>query len=163
MSKPIDTLKFWKDRIDAAKKEGPMHYSIYLKKTMSDIDARHHQIIQKLGINKQGVQVLDAGCGYGRNAKWFSEKNYVGIDFSPDFIDEAKIHFPDYDFHVVDLMIPLPFGEKQFDWAIFNSIRQMVEGNLGKEAWETMLENTKKVAKNVLILEYTTPEQYDIL
>jgi len=163
MSKAIDTLKFWKDRIKHAKIDGVMHYSVYLKATMSDIDVRHRAIIRKLGINKPGVRVLDAGCGYGRNAEWFPIENYLGIDFSPDFIDEAVVRYPKYVFQVADLTKELPFEANHFDWAVFNSIRQMVQGNLAPEVWETMLANAKRVAKKVLILEYVAPEQYEIL
>lgn len=163
MPKPIDKLSFWKERIDGAKKEGVMHYSVYLKHTMADIDVRHREIVRKLGINKPGIKVLDAGCGYGRTCGWFHTNDYVGVDFSPDFVEEARRQYPAYTFAQVDVLSELPFEHGQFDWAICVSIKQMVEGNMGKEAWEVMMKNLKKVVKNVLILEYTSPEIYEVL
>lgn len=157
MSKPIDKLGFWKERIDTAVKP---HYSVYVIheagwKRIYDV---HSRIINSL--IKSSDRVLDAGCGYGRMSVLF--KNYVGTDFSPDFIAKAKTQFPTKEF-VQSNLKELPFKDKEFDWAICVSIKKMVEDNLGKDEWKDMEKELKRVSDKVLILEYEDPEPYEIL
>ena len=159
MPKPIFDLDFWRTRLRDAKAHNRLHFSVYVHADMAGIDAKHREIVHRLTKGK----ILDAGCGYGRTCSWFSPRNYIGIDFSPDFIAEANFQFPGYDFRVCDLMKSLPFKDDEFDWAIMTSMKQMIVANLGEETWMTMLTNLKKVAKNVLILEYVDPEVFEIL
>jgi ubiquinone/menaquinone biosynthesis C-methylase UbiE len=154
---PIEDINFWKDRINRAKKE-KMQYSVYLANdtTWNNIEAKHKEIAQKTCKGK----VLDAGCGYGRMSQWFDD--YLGIDFSPDFIEWAKELYPDKKFEVADLL-DLPYKDKEFDWAVCGSVRGMIIGNLGKETWQKMELELKRVAKKILILEYSSPDKYEIL
>jgi len=153
----IEDINFWKERIKRAKKE-KIQYSVYLANdsTWKDIEAKHKEITQKICKGK----VLDAGCGYGRMSEWFDD--YLGVDFSPDFIEWAKELYPDKKFEIADLY-KLPYKDKEFDWAVCGSIKQMVIGNLGNEEWGKMEAELKRVAKQVLILEYTSPDKYEIL
>lgn len=159
MAKPIDKLEFWKERIDTAVSE---HYSVYVinEPGWKHIFEKHKEIIENL-IPKD-AKVLDAGCGYGRMSKLFSPENYLGIDFSPDFIEKAKSKYPEYSFEVQNLK-ELPYEDKEFDWAFVVSIKKMVMDNLGEKEWNIMEKNLKKVAKNVLVLEYESPDVYEIL
>lgn len=148
MSKPVDKIGFWKHRIDTAQLE---HYSVYLAnpslwKKINDI---HERIIKKY--IKEDDKVLDAGCAYGRSSVLFN--NYVGIDFSPDFIELAKKKYPNKKFLVGNLK-ELPFKDKEFDWAFCISMKNMIVGNLGKEQWDIMEKELKRVAKHILLLEY---------
>lgn len=161
---PVNEPSFWKKRLTDAKKNGHLHYSVYLANPTlwKKIYEAHKAIIETL--IKEDDWVLDAGCGYGRLAPLF--KNYVGVDISPDFIaiaqkDQTK------QFILGDLK-NLTFNDNTFDWAVCTSIKAMVEDNLGKEEWELMLKELKRVAKNVLILEYGdtikgNPENYEVL
>lgn len=155
--KEINKLGFWKDRIDKAKK-GVEHYSVYIcqEAMWERINQVHKEILQKECSGK----VLDAGCGYGRWSELFDD--YLGVDFSPDFIAEAKAKYPNKDFIVGNLK-DLPFKDKTFDVAFCVSIKRMVQDNLGNEEWELMQKELKRVAKKVLILEYETPEPYEVL
>lgn len=157
MQKPIDKLDFWKQRIDKAQKK---HYSVYISNDSlwNNINLSHEKIIKEL--IKPNEKVLDAGCGYGRSSIFFD--NYLGIDFSPDFIELAKKEHPDKEFIVGNLK-ELPFKDKEFDWAFCISIKKMVEDNLGKDEWLKMEKELKRVAKKVLILEYEDYEGYEIL
>lgn len=157
MGKPIDKLGFWKERIIKAVKE---HYSVYItsENDWKRINEAHKVIIEKE--IKQGESVLDAGCGYGRMSVYFD--NYHGIDFSPDFIEKAKGKYPDKTFSVENLKA-LSFKDKSFDWGIMVSIKRMVQDNLGELEWKKMEKEMKRVCKKVLILEYETPEPYEIL
>ena len=148
MSKPVDKIEFWKQRIDTAVSE---HYSVYVanETLWAKINKVHERIIKSL--IKDTDRVLDAGCAYGRSSVFFN--NYVGIDFSPDFIERAKKKFPDKTFMVGNLK-ELPFKDKEFDWAFCISIKKMIIDNCGEEEWLKMEKELKRVAHKVLILEY---------
>lgn len=153
----IDTLEFWKNRLDEAKKINHLHYSVYLAndKLWAKILEAHMEVIHK--VIKPTDKVLDAGCGYGRFSSIF--ENYLGVDFSPDFINEAKRLFPHKNFEVQDLR-KLPYLNKEFDVALVVSIKHMVIGNMGIAAWLPMEKELKRVCKKVLILEYGEMEDY---
>lgn len=156
MQKPINKIEFWRQRIFTAAKE---HYSVYITSDANwrDINTSHEKVLkEKIGDSK----VLDAGCGYGRWSPLF--ENYTGVDFSPDFIEKAKIKFPKKKFIQANLK-ELPFADGEFDWAFCVSIKRMVEDNLGKEEWGLMEKELKRVAKKVLILEYEDHQSLEVL
>lgn len=105
-------------------------------------------------------RVLDAGCGYGRSSVYFDD--YVGVDFSPDFIAKAKSKYPGKTFIQGNLK-ELPFKDKEFDWAFCISIKKMIIDNLGEEEWSKMQKELSRVAKKVLILEYEDPEPFEVI
>jgi SAM-dependent methyltransferase len=154
---PVDKLEFWKERIDRAKRVH-IHYSVYLDNPnrWAKIAEAHKDITDRIVSGK----VLDAGCGYGRLSQWFDD--YTGVDFSPDFLELARQMNPGRTFIQADLKA-LPFKDDEFDWAICISIKQMVIDSLGEKVWDEMAKELKRVAKKVLILEYTEPEDYEIL
>lgn len=154
MPKPIDQTDFWKERIDTAVKD---YFSVYVTSEgdWHRINKAHIQHFEKMT-----GRVLDAGCGYGRNSIYFSD--YVGVDFSPDFIEMARRRFPDKTFIQANLK-DLPFQDSEFDWAFCVSIKRMVQDNLGDEEWNLMLKELTRVAKQVMILEYEDPEPIEIL
>lgn len=157
MSKPVDQLDFWADRLRTAVS---LHYSVYVanEPLWNNINTHHRRIFDK--IIPKDAKVLDAGCAYGRWSTHF--ENYVGVDFSPDFIKLAKEKFPEKIFLVANLKA-LPFSDKEFDWAFCVSIKTMVVNNLGEEEWDMMESELKRVAKKVLILEYENPEPFEVL
>lgn len=157
MTKPIDKLDFWKSRIETARE---IRNSVYVANDTlwERIDAAHKAIID-IQIGKDEF-VLDAGCGYGRLSPLF--RRYVGLDFSPDFIALAKEKYPEKTFVVGDLKKP-PFTRLYFDWAVCVSIRAMVQGNLGEEAWEEMERGLRRVARRILILEYEEPTKFEVI
>ena len=153
----MNSMEFWKKRITEAKRSNKMHYSVYLAGDVlwNRIYKAHKKVIESL--IKPGDKVLDAGCGYGRMSPLFD--NYLGIDFSEDFIKEAQQLYPDKHFEVQDLN-KLPYVSQSFDWAIVISIKNMIIGNMGEEAWLPMEKELKRVCKKVLILEYGEMEDY---
>ncbi len=156
-NKGVDKIEFWKNRIDTAVKE---HYSVYVihEAGWNKINMIHRELLQD-NIPPES-KVLDAGCGYGRWSPLF--KNYVGIDFSPDFIEMARKKYPEKVFMVGDLK-DLPFKDGEFDWSFCVSIKKMIQDNLGDEEWLKMLSELKRVSKKVLILEYEDPTKVEIL
>lgn len=154
----VGQISFWKKRLQEAKKANHLQYSVYLANdTLWNRILRAHMVVMEKLI-KPGDSVLDAGCGYGRLSVLFD--NYIGIDFSPDFIEEAKKLFPTKTFEVQDLQA-LPYKNKQFDWGIVVSVKHMIIGNMGIKTWAPMEKELKRTCKKVLILEYGDREDYD--
>lgn len=157
MSKPVNSVAFWKDRLNLAKKQGYLHYSVYLANpTLWKLICETHEEIIAKHIGQED-KVLDIACGYGRLAPLF--KNYLGIDFSPDFIEEAKRLYPSKDFEVQDAT-KLPYKDNEFDWGVAVSFKNMMLGNLGEEVWREIEIEIKRVCKKVLLLEYGEFEDY---
>lgn len=153
--KPIDKPEFWKERIDNAVKD---HYMVYVtgETDWKLINETHKKIIEK----EVSGTVLDCGCGYGRMSELFPGM-YNGVDFSPDFIAEAKKRYPKMEKHFqVANLKSLPFEDKTIDWGVCVSIKRMVIDNLGEEEWLQMEKEIGRVCKNVLILEYEVPNEY---
>lgn len=160
MKRPVDKEEYWKDRIEYADKALTPHTSVYdvggaewrrIARTHRDICTKHIPI---------DVSVLDAGCGYGRASTWFED--YSGIDFSPDFIEKAKKNHPEKRFSLANLE-KLAYADKQFDWGLCISIKGMIIRELGYEKWQNMENELRRVCSNVLILEYSKPEEYEII
>jgi SAM-dependent methyltransferase len=47
--------------------------------------------------HKPGIRVLDVGCGPGSNAHFFFDTDYTGVDFNPDYIENANKKYHQYD------------------------------------------------------------------
>lgn len=156
MSLPVNKEGFWKARLKEAEKHNVIHYSVYLTNhnDWKKIADAHKKILEPYKDKK----VLDAGCGYGRSSEWFND--YIGVDLSPDLIEKAKELYPDGDFRVGRLE-ELPFKDNEFDLAFCVSVKAMVIGQLGEEKWIPIEKELKRVAKKVILLEYTNPEKYE--
>ena len=50
------------------------------------------------GRYQQTDTILDAGCGEGRNLKWFYRNNFTiyGMDLDPERLKMAKVQYPDF-------------------------------------------------------------------
>ena len=155
----IRNIEYWSYRLDEAEKAGNLQYAVYLcNRNAWDIIWEKHKAILAKEIPTD-AKVLDAGSGLGRVSELFD--NYIGVDFAPAFIEKAKILYPSKTFMVARLD-KLPFEDKFFDWAICISIKHMVIGKASKEEWQEMEKEIKRVAKKILILEYSA-EEYEIL
>jgi SAM-dependent methyltransferase len=66
----------------------------------------------------KGVNVLDAGCGPGRDTHYFLQRGLrvIGIDFTERFISIAKQRVPNADFREMDIL------NLQFHDSLFNGI-----------------------------------------
>lgn len=156
----VNKEEYWKYRLEEAEKMNSLYYSVYLTRRddWKNIEKAHREIIEKeIPLD---ARVLDAGCGFGRGYEMLKPRKYLGVDFSPDFIEKAKSLY-EGDFMVGDLT-SLPF-KKEFDWAVCISIKQMIIGKSSQEHWDRMEKELKRVAKKILILEYTDPEKYEVL
>jgi malonyl-CoA O-methyltransferase len=78
------------------------------------MDARH---TLRLLAPKRGEQILDAGCGTGRNLQAICKAGGqpIGIDLSIGMLKVARRNLPDAPLAVADLQKPYPFPAAQFD------------------------------------------------
>lgn len=163
MIQPVNKTDFWKKRIERAANDEREHYSVYLthEGAWREIERIHATILAKEVTSPHNI-VLDAGCGYGRMSAYFPDHTYTGVDFSPDFIEAARTRHPDKDFVQAELE-RLPFDDGTFDVAFCVSIKAMVVDNLGEKAWKAQEKELLRVARKLIILEYTDPDKYWIL
>ncbi len=69
--------------------------------------------------------ILDAGCGEGRNLKWFYNNNYniSGIDTDYNRIQVAKLKYPEAaDNFSIGNLEDLPYSDNQFNHVICNAV-----------------------------------------
>lgn len=89
----LASREYWEER---AKNSGPR-----LNAVLVDTRAqRHEDYIKKFLSQFKNMTALDVACGYGRFAECFD--NYMGIDFSQNFIDMAEARNPGKKFRCMD-------------------------------------------------------------
>ena len=78
------------------------------------MDARH---TLRLLAPKRGEQILDAGCGTGRNLKLLMDSGAkaIGLDFSQGMLEVARRNNPGALLVRANLQHPLPFSSAHFD------------------------------------------------
>lgn len=148
MSVEIFNLDFWRTRLANAKENGNAFMATGFAQPWDDVCNRNR--LTALDYLKEGGRVLDIGCGIGRSAGWFDPKNYLGIDFVPEFIEEARKLHPEHKFEVVDLRDPLPYGDKEFDLAFAVAVIGMIRGNEGNEIATKVEQEMVRVAKTAI-------------
>lgn len=158
MNKPPEPIldpSYWQSRLTVQGRD-ERHRAIFITpKENWDAIAEAHRKILAQHVHPEH-SVLDAGCAWGRlldlmPADW--RGFYLGVDLSPDFVELAKREHPERPFAVGDLR-HLDLPDDTFDWAVLISIRPMVRRNLSDDAWDEMEKELKRVARNLLFLEY---------
>ena len=91
--------------------------------------------------------ILDAGCGEGRNLKWFSANNYKisGVDTDKNRLEHAKLLYPKSanNFKVGDLDA-LPYGENAFHHIICSAVLHFAQS---EKQFYTMFSELMRVLK----------------
>ena len=148
---------FWRKRIDNHNWiEGAMAIGFYWEL----IDPVHKDYIERY--IKPTDKVLDAGCGYGRTSSWFKDELYLGVDFFPEFVAEARRRHPNKNFVIADLC-DLPFEDQEFDWGILISVRVVVRSDPnGEEKWERCDKELRRVCKKLMFLDYGASDPLEI-
>lgn len=94
-----------------------------------------------------GQSILDAGCGNGRNLKWFYQNDFqlTGIDADADRIVYAREIYPNIseNFSVGNLD-RLPFGESVFDHVLCSAVLHFAQS---KNHFNTMFSQLVRVLK----------------
>lgn len=155
--KPTQDLNFWKQRI---KETGSVESGMAVGFHWPVIDGVHREYIKEY--IEPDAKILDAGCGYGRTSDWYDDDKYVGVDFLEEFIQEARKRHPNKKFVLTDLT-DLPFKDHEFDWAILTSVRVVIRSDpSGEEKWRKVERELKRVAKQIMILEYGNGDPREI-
>lgn len=135
------------ETIRAYKKEHQNFIKKYEKNMVESDQEDFLRILDTL----QGKRILDAGCGTGTNAQYFSQKGYevVGIDLVDEFLQYAKKRCS-AQFIKMDLR-RIIFGPESFDgiWACASLL------HIPKHELNSVLDSFRKILKNKGIL-YTS-------
>jgi ubiquinone/menaquinone biosynthesis C-methylase UbiE len=159
MANDIYSDDFWKERLQNAINNKLIYQTVFHtnQHEWNNINFRHFEYIkQHIPLDKD-IKILDVACGYGRLSSWFDENEnveYVGIDLSKTLIDFAKTAFPNSNFICRDVK-NTNFADKEFDWAIAISLKEMIVRECGQNEWDLMEKELRRIAKNIMLLEYT--------
>lgn len=150
MTKPTQDIEFWRERIRSS---SSMLEAIGISFDWGLIDSIHRPIVESFV--SPNDKVLDVACGIGRTADWFSDEQYTGIDFVPEFIEDARKEHPGKRFELCNFVTDdLQFQEK-FDWAILISVKMVIAPVIGRDIWDQVEWKLRKyVKKGILIFEY---------
>lgn len=145
--RPVNKDEYWKERLEATDAD-ILHKAVleYRLEEFQELESIHAKILEPYF----NIKVLDAGCGYGRMSKYFT--NYTGVDISKTLIKKAKDLYPNKKFIVGDLQ-KLNFKDKEFDLAFCCVVKNMIIKDLGIEYWEVVESELNRVAKELIILE----------
>ena len=76
-----------------------------------------------------GEKLLDLGCGYGFYTDYFRSigAEAIGVDASEKMIEIARERYPLSEFSVMNITMPLPFENNQFDILFSNQVFMDIE------------------------------------
>jgi SAM-dependent methyltransferase len=161
-AEPILSLAYWKKRIEEAQWE---HSSVFITDpdTWAAVEARHREILSAMIAPFDSI--FDAGCAWGRLLDLLPKNwngRYLGVDLSPDFLEIAKKRYKGKRFLEADLR-DLHTVIGGYDWAICISIKEMVIRNLDRRVWFGIELELRRIARRVLLLEYSPIDEGVIL
>jgi len=99
------------------------------------------------GRYQDNATILDAGCGGGRNLRWFYQNDFTifGIDSNPDFLAHAKEFYPNaasnFSMGTIEKM---PYEQNSFDHIICSAVLHFAES---EEQFLTMFSELIRVLK----------------
>lgn len=156
MTKPIADPGFWRERLARAERLGERHRAAFecSAEQWRRIEAAHRRILARHV--RPADSILDAGCGWGRllsllPGDWAGR--YLGVDLSPDFLELARQEHSGHTFIHADLR-DLSAIHGCYTYAVLVSVRPMVKRELGEKEWERMEAELRRVARNLMYLEY---------
>ncbi|MFC2093118.1 class I SAM-dependent methyltransferase [Bacteroidota bacterium] len=121
--------------------------------------------VQLIEMIEEGSKVIDIGCGTGRFISQIADKveKAVGIDLSLKNINFAnklrsKRNHKNIDFLHTDALHLSDLYKKQFDYAIVSYIIHEIDNSIRT----LLLNELKKIAKNIIIADFTIPQPYNI-
>ena len=115
---------------------------------------------------KRGDVILDIACGCGDLVECLPVKDvtYLGIDFVPEFIEEARRRFPREMFITCDLFRLHEFTSNGYDLVIGRGVVDDVV--YGKGEWEEkgILPELKRIARRkVILMSFVDPSVHTVI
>lgn len=161
MAEDIFNPQYWSDRLARAVAREQAYYAVFEGPVERWNEGRRRQEQLLVQHVKKYTSVLDVGCGWGRllgimPEGW--EGYYRGIDICPEFIELARRAWPGKHFWILDVREDPGYyarnGGLKFDLAVCCSIKPMVLRNAGREEWDRIEANLRRVADEILLLGY---------
>jgi SAM-dependent methyltransferase len=140
--------------VDALQEHGDSPASLLTPKGRNHLRFR---AIREL-LNRNGLKILDYGCGLGYLYDYLSESNfpfdYTGIDMIPQFIEVCKIKYPKARFEVIDPTRPVG-GEYDIVFAsgVFNLMSHNSE-IISKEYALERIEYLFSLTNDILVCDF---------
>ncbi len=106
-----------------------LNKSFYGNKTVADwyatkefVMAEEQAFLKEYSDDLKGARLLDIGIGAGRTTRFLLPMvgQYIGVDYSPEMIKEAKTHFPQAQLEVQDARDLSAYADGQFDVVMFS-------------------------------------------
>jgi len=110
---------------DSVTRFGHHPYALYW--SSKEIQELRFKVLSEIGI-ESGQCILDVGCGFGDLHTWLQQQaievDYIGLDLSPDLLQQARILHPDGQFlegELFDRGLLDDSGEETlFDWVVLS-------------------------------------------
>jgi len=106
-----------------------LNKNFYLSKTAASWYAEkefvlpeEQSFLREFGAEINGRDMLDIGIGAGRSTRYLLPLagSYIGVDYSPDMVKEAGVHFPEARLEERDARDLSAYGDGQFDFVMFS-------------------------------------------
>lgn len=157
-----DVRKYWEDRGASYVNEARRNQIVCGKFTPDPRQLKTKEIMDKLNIQPQNL--LELGCGFGRNIKFFNQyfqiKDLTGIDFSSNILKTAKKYLKGLDCKLYNGDIKnLPFDNNSFDMVYSYGVLMYIKPC----EIEQILKEALRVSKNYVVfseLIYDEKAQY---
>lgn len=89
------------------------------------------RVLRSAGLDRAGRDVLELGCGTGRNTEWLAAnaRTVTGLDFSVGMLDAARqrVRSPSVNFVRHDVRTPWPIGDATTDLIVVTLVLEHVE------------------------------------
>jgi SAM-dependent methyltransferase len=97
------------------------HWSALVNRQAGLLSLYYHRRLTEIYRHVIGEcdSILDLGCGQGKLLDALNPKHGVGVDISKQMIDEARIHYPKFQFFCADAQT-CDLGDSTFDVIIFS-------------------------------------------
>lgn len=152
---PEESPAYWSARVKRVLASGaPVHAAVMDTGVESwEAHQRHAAAVLRRHV-REGMRVLDAGCGYGALAPTLRElqARYTGVDYCEDMVLLARLHHQLADVHLADIA-ELPFADDAFDLVVCRGVEGSTRTLVSNRKWRTMHAEMLRVAPVVVLLD----------